>query len=83
MQLTKLSSAGQVEIPEAIRAAHAWESGAEFEVQDREDGVFLRARPAFAPTAIADVVGSAGYTGPRRSLEAMRRAMPPGIFDEA
>ena len=83
MQLTKMSSTGQVVIPQAIRAAHAWEAGAEFEVQDQANGVFLRARTAFVPTEIADVVGSAGYVGPRRSLEEMRRAVPPGLLDRA
>ena len=83
MPLTRMSSKGQVVIPRAIRAAHAWEPGVEFEVEDRMDGVFLRPRAGFPPTEIAEVVGCVGYVGPRRSLAEMRRATPPGITDEA
>ena len=83
MQLTRMSSKGQVVIPSAIRAAHAWEPGIEFEVEDRTDGVFLRPRAGFTPTKIAEVIGCVGYDGPRRSLAEMRRAAPPGIGEDA
>ena len=83
MQLTKMSSKGQVVIPSAIRAAHAWEPGVEFEVEDRTDGVFLRPRAGFAPTKVDEVVGCVGYEGPRRSLAEMRFAAPPGIDEQA
>ena len=82
MQLTRMSSKGQVVIPQAIRSAHAWTPGVEFEVEDRPEGLLLRPRTPFAPTSVADVVGCAGYAGPRRSLAEMRRATPPGQVEE-
>ncbi len=83
MQLTTMSSKGQVVIPSAIRAAHAWGPGVEFEVEDRTDGVFLRPRAGFEPTEVAEVVGCVGYDGPRRSLAEMRLAAPPGVVKDA
>lgn len=82
MQFTRMSSKGQVVIPHPIRAAHAWEPGLEFEVEDLAEGVLLRPRPSLAQTSMADVVGCTGYVGPRRSLAEMRNAVPPGQVGE-
>ena len=82
MQLTRMSSKGQVVIPRNIRTARAWEPGLEFEVEDRPEGVLLRPRAQFPRTTVADVVGCTGYEGPQRSLAEMRRAVPPGQVDE-
>ena len=78
MQLTKMSSKGQVVIPRDIRAAHAWEPGLEFEVEDSPEGVLLRPRAHFPHASVADVIGCTGYVGPRRTLTEMRHAVPPG-----
>lgn len=78
MQMTRMSSKGQVVIPREIRAAHAWTPGLEFEVEDRPEGVLLRPRTPFPRTSVSDVVGCTGYVGPRRALTEMRAAAPPG-----
>ena len=83
MLLTKMSSKGQVVIPRDIRTAHAWEPGLEFEVEDSPEGVLLRPRARFPETGVADVIGCAGYVGPRRTLTEMRHAVPPGQVDES
>jgi AbrB family looped-hinge helix DNA binding protein len=48
MQVTRLSTKGQVVLPKAVRAARAWRSGIELIVEEAGDGVLLRpaARPA-------------------------------------
>ena len=82
MQLTRMSSKGQVVIPRAIRAARAWAPGVEFEVEDTREGLLLRPLPAFRATRVEDVIGCAGYVGPRRSLDEMAGAVPPGLADD-
>lgn len=76
-----MSSKGQVVIPSAIRIAHSWEPGIEFDVEDTPEGLLLRPVPTLPASSIDDVMGCTGYSGPRRSLEAMRRAVPPGLDD--
>lgn len=82
MLVTRMSIKGQVVIPSDIRAARAWEPGLEFEVENRPEGVLLRPRSQFPRTTVADVVGCAGYEGPRRSLAEMRHAVPPGQVEK-
>ena len=81
MASTRMSSKGQVVIPSAIRVAHSWEPGIEFDVEDTPEGLLLRPVPTLPATSIDDVMGCTGYSGPRRSLEDMRRAVPPGLDD--
>ncbi len=55
--VTRLSSKGQVIIPKAIRTAHQWESGAEFNVIDTPEGVLLQPKALFAPSSLNEVAG--------------------------
>lgn len=78
MHTTKLSSKGQIVLPSAIRGARQWAAGTEFAVIDTPEGVLLKPltpAPRFAPTRLADVVGMAGYVGPRLSLADMDSAV--------
>ena len=79
METTKLSSKGQVILPKNIRAAHQWEPGVEFVVEDTADGVLLRPLKPFEPTRIEDVIGCTGYAGPARTLEEMDAAIAAGV----
>jgi AbrB family looped-hinge helix DNA binding protein len=79
METTKLSSKGQVILPKNIRAAHQWEPGVEFLVEDTADGVLLRPLKPFEPTRIEDVIGCTGYAGPARTLEEMDAAIAAGV----
>ena len=72
---TKVSSKGQVIIPKAIRQARGWETGTELVVEERPEGILLRTKSPFKPTTIDDVIGCAGYTGQRKSLGDMERAI--------
>lgn len=74
MAKTRLSTKGQIVIPRAVREAHRWESGAELEIEDRPDGVFLRAVRT-SPTRVEDVLGCTGYRGRRKSVADMERSV--------
>jgi AbrB family looped-hinge helix DNA binding protein len=75
MEKTKLSSKGQVVLPSSVRAARKWKPGMELAVENRPEGVLLRPLKPFAETQLAEVVGSAGYRGPRRTLKEMESAI--------
>lgn len=79
METTKLSSKGQVILPKSIRAAHQWEPGVEFVVEDTAEGVLLRPLKPFEPTRIEDVIGCTGYPGPARTFEEMNAAIAAGV----
>lgn len=72
---TRLSTKGQLVLPKALRERHGWEAGTELVVEDRGDSVVLRARRPAGPLGWGDLLGAAGYRGPRRSLAEMERAI--------
>ena len=71
METTKLSSKGQIILPRSIRAAHNWDPGIEFAVEDTPDGVLLRPLKPFPQTQLQDVYGCVAYTGKAKSLADM------------
>lgn len=75
METTKLSSKGQVVLPSAVRLARRWKPGMKLAVESRPEGVLLRPLKPFAETSLDDVVGSAGYKGPRKTLRDMENAI--------
>ena len=75
METTKLSSKGQVVLPNAIRKAKAWRPGQELSVESTPEGVLLKPLKSFAPTRLEEVVGCVGYVGPRKSIEEMDAAI--------
>lgn len=79
MQTTRLSSKGQVVLPAAIRAAHDWQPGVEFLIEDTPDGILLRPLKPFEQTRLQKVFGCTGYTGPSRTVEEMDAAITEGI----
>jgi len=79
MDTTRLSSKGQLVLPKSIRDADDWGEGTEFTVERVAEGVLLRPLRPVPPTRLEDVVGSAGYQGPPRSLEQMEPAIRKGV----
>jgi AbrB family looped-hinge helix DNA binding protein len=71
----RLSTKGQLILPKPIRQRRQWEAGTRLVVEDRPDGVLLRAAPAFEPTRPQDVFGSLPITGPARTIEDMDAAV--------
>ena len=75
METTRLSSKGQVVLPSAVRSARRWKPGLELAVENRPEGVLLRPLKPFPQSRLEEVVGSAGYKGPRRTLREMENAI--------
>jgi AbrB family looped-hinge helix DNA binding protein len=57
METTKLSSKGQVVIPQSFRKAHGWNPGLELVVIEMEDGIFVKPKSAFKQTELSQVAG--------------------------
>lgn len=78
MNITRLSSKGQVIIPKASRVAHHWEAGQELVVIDTEDGVLLKSKKTFASSTLEELAGCLPYKGPAKTLEEMEQAIVKG-----
>lgn len=78
METTRLSSKGQIIIPQNIREAHKWRPGLEFDVIDTDQGVLLRPRMPFKPTSIKEVIGCVNYKGAKKSLKDMEQGIKTG-----
>jgi AbrB family looped-hinge helix DNA binding protein len=79
MDVTRLSSKGQLVLPKAVRDADAWTEGTEFIVERVPEGVLLRPIRSLPVTRLEDVIGCARYTGPARSVADMERAIGQGV----
>jgi AbrB family looped-hinge helix DNA binding protein len=76
---TKLSSKGQIVIPRQIRQNHGWKQGVCFSIIDDGDSIVLKPVISREITLLADVIGCAGYDGPKKSLA----EMDAGVLEEA
>ena len=79
MDITKLSSKGQVIIPKHFRAVHRWEPGQELMVIDIPGGLVLKPKAPFRETTIAEVAACLGYTGEAKTLDDMEQAIGQGV----
>lgn len=70
METTKLSSKGQIILPEAVREAHPRQPGHELSVEDTRNGILLRPARHVVPTGIEDVAGRLRVDGPVKEMEA-------------
>ena len=70
MDVTRLSSKGQVIIPKLVRQSHHWEAGQELVVIDTDDGVLLKPKKSFQQTGIDDVSGCLSSTQQSPKTEA-------------
>ena len=79
MQLTSLSSKGQVIIPKAMRDARHWQAGTRLEVTDTAEGLLIKPVQtqikAALPQGLAAIRSRIAYAGPVRSLEEMNEAV--------
>ena len=76
---TKVSAKGKVILPKAIRDRRGWTAGVELIVEDRPDGVLLRAATSIGGTKVEDVFGCLGPVDRVVSVEEMHQ----GLLDEA
>jgi bifunctional DNA-binding transcriptional regulator/antitoxin component of YhaV-PrlF toxin-antitoxin module len=82
MEITHLSSEGQVIIPEALRAAHHWEAGQELVAIDVGDGVLLKPKKPFPETTLTQVAGCLKYQGTPKSLDQLEEAIHQGVMEQ-
>lgn len=68
---TKVSSKGQVVLPQPIRLALGLVPGSELEVIADGDQVILRRPSRFKRVTIEEALGCAGYDGPARTVDEM------------
>lgn len=79
MQLTLMSSKGQVIIPKALREARHWHVGTRLEVLDTAEGVLLKPvmvrQTTALPQGLAAIRSRLDYKGPAVSVEDMNAAV--------
>ncbi|MGC2620983.1 MAG: AbrB/MazE/SpoVT family DNA-binding domain-containing protein [Acidobacteriaceae bacterium] len=79
MVTTKISSKGQVVLPQAVREQRKWAAGTALIVENTPQGVLLRAENPFPPTKFEDVFGMLQYKGKPKTIEEMEEAIPNGV----
>jgi AbrB family looped-hinge helix DNA binding protein len=75
LEVTKLSSKGQVVLPKPLRDSRNWRPGTEFAIEAAKDGVLLRPLRPFPPTMLKDVVGCLPFRGRPKTVREMRQAL--------
>lgn len=79
MATTRISTKGQVVLPQAIRESRNWRAGTELIVEDTKDGVLLRPAKPFPPTKFDEAFGFLRYKGKPKTLEEMEEAIAKGV----
>ncbi len=75
MPNTRLSTKGQIILPQSIRSARAWPPGTEFTVEETGDGVLLRPTGRFPQTSLDEVVGCLQPKRKSKTVAQMRTAV--------
>ncbi|MGO9229824.1 MAG: AbrB/MazE/SpoVT family DNA-binding domain-containing protein [Bryobacteraceae bacterium] len=57
MEITRLSTKGQIVLPKGIRVSRAWEPGTEFTVEEAGNGILLRPATSFPDAKLEEVAG--------------------------
>ncbi|MDM9629639.1 AbrB/MazE/SpoVT family DNA-binding domain-containing protein [Rhizobium sp. S152] len=92
MARVKMSDAGTVELPKAVRDAHGFKAGVEFEVTDDGQRIFLDVVPTLRPTDeerkltidefLAFVRSFPKYEGPPVTDEMMHEAINQAAIED-
>lgn len=75
MATTRISTKGQVVLPQEMRKRRKWTPGTELIVEETRDGVLLRAARPFPETTIDDLIGILQYKGKPKTLAEMDEAI--------
>jgi AbrB family looped-hinge helix DNA binding protein len=75
MEITRLSTKGQIVLPKSIRMSRAWSPGTEFAVQETADGILLRPAGGLPETNLDQVAGCLPYKGTPKTLTQMNAAI--------
>jgi AbrB family looped-hinge helix DNA binding protein len=79
MEITKLSSQGQVTIPQFLRDQYHWEDGQELIIISLGDEILLKPKKTFPETKLDEVAGCLKYQGKAKTIEEMEQAIGQGI----
>ena len=79
MEITNLSSQGQVTIPQNLREQYQWQDGQELIIINVGDGILLKPKKTFPETKLDDVAGCLNYQGKAKTIEEMEQAIAQGI----
>jgi AbrB family looped-hinge helix DNA binding protein len=71
----KLSTKGQVILPQSLRRSRRWDAGTEFSVEEVPEGVLLRPVRPFPSTTVDEVSGCLKYHGRPKTLAEMDQAI--------
>jgi AbrB family looped-hinge helix DNA binding protein len=77
MKTTKLSSQGQVTVPQSLR--EHWEEGQELIIINMGDGILLKPKKIFSETRLDEVAGCLNYQGKVKTIEEMDQSIAQGI----
>ncbi len=77
MKTTKLSSQGQVTVPQSLR--EHWEEGQELIIINMGDGILLKPKKIFSETRLDEVASCLNYQGKVKTIEEMDQAIAQGI----
>jgi AbrB family looped-hinge helix DNA binding protein len=75
MEITILSTKGQLILPKNIRDARAWVPGTEFTVEETKDGILLRPAGLFPEAQLEEVAGCLRTRGKAKTLAQMDAAI--------
>jgi len=75
MEITRLSTKGQIILPKGIRDSRDWGPGTEFTVEETGDGILLRPAARFPRTALDAVAGCLRVSRKSKSLARMSDAV--------
>ncbi len=78
METTRLSSKGQIIIPQSIRDTHHWLPGLNFKVVELNGGILLQPIKTFESSQVKEVLGCTNYKGKRKTLKNMDEAIAKG-----
>jgi bifunctional DNA-binding transcriptional regulator/antitoxin component of YhaV-PrlF toxin-antitoxin module len=82
MEITCLSSEGQVFIPKTLRDLHQWEIGQELIATDIGDGILLKPKKPFPKTTLAQVIGCLKYKGHQKSLDQLEDSIRLAVMEQ-
>ena len=75
MEITRLSTKGQIVLPKNIRISRAWVPGTEFTVEETGDGILLRPAGRFPRANLDEVAGCLQSKGKSKTPAQMRASI--------
>jgi len=74
----RVSSKGQLVLPKNIRESRGLGPGSEVDIEEVPGGVLIKLVRGPAQVSAEDLLGCAGYRGPRKTLQEMEEAIREG-----